>query len=1175
MDTIRCPGCGNEVPDGHRLCGYCGTPLVAPQAVACPTCTMTMPGSFRYCGWCATPLRPGVPPVWAVAPWGWGQAGGGPWAAGSPPGTAAGAPAAPGFVPPPMVVPPGSVPTGAPGAPSTPVGPGAASGGSAAALPPQEIRKIVTIIFSDLKGSTALTERIDAEAINEVKERYFSTMAAEIERHGGKIEKYIGDAIMAVFGLPRAHEDDALRAVRAAAGMQRALRELNEDLDRIYGVTIANRTGVNTGEVVANVNPDADQRLATGDAVNVAARLEQAAPADEILIGEVTYDLVRAHVEVEPVDPLELKGKAERVPAYRLVAIRDSPVDAVTLAADAPLVGRETQFDELKDTLRDAVSSGGCRLVTVLGEAGVGKSHLVDTFVREVGTTVTVLRGRCLPYGDGITFWPLLEVARGAAGIAEDDTPDDALRKLAAPLGEVPGAADILDRVASVIGLSATRYPVAEIFWGARKYLEVLAARRPVVVVFEDIHYAEPTFLDLLEHLRDTTGRQAAVMVVGTARLDLLDKRAEWGAAGTGVQVTMAPLGPADTGRLVEVLLGGPVSETVKERIVGAASGNPLFVSQLVSMFVDKGLIHREDGAWDAAGDLATVAVPPTIQALLASRLDDLSREERAIMEPAAVIGLAFPQPAVAELVPDALRASVPGHLANLDRKQFVGRDATIAGEDEIYRFRNLLIRDATYGSLLKRARAQMHERFVAWAERVNKERGREQEFEEILGYHLEQAYRYRTELGPVDDAARTIAERGAAKLSAAGRRAFGRGDLPAAISLLRRAAGLTPDTQPARVELLAEVAEALVAHGAFEDAGEVLDEAGERAQALADPRLDARVAVIRLLLGLYVASEESSASSSIEQAKALISTLEPLDDDAGLARAWRIVMANEFTLGRLSEAAEAADQVVEHATRAGDQRLAGRSAPAIAYVLVQGPTPVTEAIPRCEELLASVRGDRMNEAIVLSALAQLQAMTGAPEEARALYQRGQAILDELGGGIAALSTSIDSARVELRAGDLARAEAELRRDEAALAAIDEAYFRSTIAAMLANVLCARGAYDEADRFATLAAELADEDDVSSQVAWRMARAKVLADHGDAEAAEAMATEAAGLANDTEDLALRVDTLEDQAMVLAALGRHNDAAPPLREALALCEAKGDRAGVGQLRRRLEELAATA
>ncbi|HEX6018868.1 MAG TPA: adenylate/guanylate cyclase domain-containing protein, partial [Burkholderiaceae bacterium] len=273
---------------------------------------------------------------------------------------------------------------------------------AAAPLPVHEVRKTVTIVFSDLKGSTALGETLDAEALHEVKERYFQAMAAEIARHGGKIEKYIGDAIMAVFGLPRAHEDDALRAVRAALGMQDALARVNLDLQARYGVSLANRTGVNTGEVVANDDPGADQKLATGDAVNVAARLEQAAPENQIYLGDVTYRLVRDAVEVETVEPLELKGKAQRVSAYRLVSAHG--LDGNLRRSDTQMVGRDAELAEIARNYREVIDGGCTRMVTVIGEAGVGKSRLVHEVVTRITAGATVLRGRCLPYGDGITF---------------------------------------------------------------------------------------------------------------------------------------------------------------------------------------------------------------------------------------------------------------------------------------------------------------------------------------------------------------------------------------------------------------------------------------------------------------------------------------------------------------------------------------------------------------------------------------------------------------------------------------------------------------------------------------------------------------------------------------------------------------------------------------------------
>ena len=364
--------------------------------------------------------------------------------------------------------------------------------------PAQEHRKVVTIVFSDLKGSTALGEALDSEALREVMTRYFDAMRAELERHGGVIEKFIGDAVMAVFGLPQLHEDDALRAVRAAAGMQAALEELNEELEEVYGVRLANRTGVNTGQVVAG-DPTTGQRLVTGDAVNVAARLEQAAGEREVLIGALTYTLVRDDVEVEEVEPLELKGKSERVPAYRLVGVSSGAV-----APELPkrrLVGREAELRALVDALDTAETARAAQLVTIVADAGVGKSRLTAEFTTGAAERATVLSGRCLAYGEGITFWPLAEAIRAHAGIVDDDDAAGAFGKLCAVADEAGEGVSV--RLASAIGQTHDPFPIEELFWAVRRFLEHLAAERPVVLLIEDVHWAEATLLELVDHLLD------------------------------------------------------------------------------------------------------------------------------------------------------------------------------------------------------------------------------------------------------------------------------------------------------------------------------------------------------------------------------------------------------------------------------------------------------------------------------------------------------------------------------------------------------------------------------------------------------------------------------------------------------------------------------------------------
>ena len=387
---------------------------------------------------------------------------------------------------------------------------------------PEEVRKTVTIVFSDLKGSTALAERLDTEALREALNQYFNTMREVLEKHGGTVEKYIGDAIMAVFGLPQLHEDDALRAVRAAAEMQEALVGLNAGFEEVYGVRIENRTGVNTGEVVAG-DVSVGHRLVTGDTVNTAARLEQNAPTMEILLGESTYRLVKDAVVAEPVEPLELKGKAERTPAYRLISVGHQE-EGVARRLDAPIVGREAELAVLNDVLARAIERRRCQVVTVVAPAGTGKSRLLQEFMGRSG--VRTLRGRCLSYGEGLTFWPLAEIARTEAGIANDDPAAEAQRKLADLLGD--DARDVTERIAGAIGLSNANFPVEETFWAARRFFELISHGEPLIVLIDDIHWAERTFLDLIKSVASMM-TDAPIVLACSARPDLVDAHPGWG----------------------------------------------------------------------------------------------------------------------------------------------------------------------------------------------------------------------------------------------------------------------------------------------------------------------------------------------------------------------------------------------------------------------------------------------------------------------------------------------------------------------------------------------------------------------------------------------------------------------------------------------------------------------
>jgi predicted ATPase/class 3 adenylate cyclase len=1013
------------------------------------------------------------------------------------------------------------------------------------AAPPQEFRKVVTIVFSDLKGSTSMGEKLDSESLREVMTRYFDAMSAELERHGGVVEKFIGDAIMAVFGLPKLHEDDALRAVRAAADMQRAQMTLNDELERNWGVRLAVRTGVNTGEIVAG-DATTGQRLVTGDAVNVAARLEQAAGEQEVLLGELTYRLVRDFVDVEEVEPLDLKGKAEPVPAYRLVGVREGAERPRRL--DAPIVGRELELAALNHRLHEAIQERRCRLVTVIGEAGVGKSRLVDEFVRSLDD-VAFLRGRCLPYGEGITFWPLAEAVRQAAGILERDTTEVALQKLSA----LSSDAEAEDRVASAIGLSPTQFPGEELVWGARKLLEALARPRPLVVLFEDVHWAEPSFLDLIGHVVEATDN-AALLVLCTARHELLESHPDWSTSAGATRIELDRLSEDDTKAVTEHLLGrAGLDERIRARVVEASEGNPLFVEQLVSMLIDEGLIRFEHGSWHPTEDIGRAVVPPTIQALLAARLDYLEPDERTVIEPAAVVGQVFVREAVAHLVPERVRDGVGERLGSLVDKQLVTPDLSRSLEEEAFRFHHILIRDTAYDGILKRSRATFHEQFVEWADSVNREGATE--YEEILGYHLEQAHHYLAELGPLDLHARTLALDGSRRLAAAGRRAFARGDTPAAVNLLGRAVALLSDDDAGRLDLLPEYGEALLQLGRFADAEAVLDDAIARSEEHGLAGVGAHASLVRLLVRLRTGDAEAWLEEAAVTIAEAMGVFQEAGDDAGMAKGWRLLAWTHGTACDFGKAADASELALQHARAAEDTRQLTAAATAYAAAAVFGPTPVAEAIARCNQIIEEVSGDRHAEGILLVLLASLQAMEGSLDEARRLAARGRTMLEELGLPARVARALHEAWRVEMLAGDLESAERELRRGYDLLVELGEKYLRSTLAALLGQTLYALGRYEEAEALAREARELASEDDVETQAVWRAVQSKLLARRGAVEEAEALVRDAIELLEPTDAVLLKFETYVDLAEVLGLGARVNEAREALERALELAEQK--------------------
>jgi class 3 adenylate cyclase len=1025
-------------------------------------------------------------------------------------------------------------------------------------------RKTVTVVFSDLAGTGSLGERLDPESLAVVMARWFEHMRRLFERHGGRVQKFVGDAVVAVFGIPVVNEDDALRAVRAAAGLGAGMDALNAELTRDWGVTLEVRTGVNTGEVVTG-DPAIGDALVLGDAVNVAARLEQVADSGEVLLGQSTFRLVRDAVEAERVTPLHLKGKGAPVVAYRLNGV-DPGAPGHARRQDAPIVGREPELRLFAWVYERVVATSSSHLLTILGQAGAGKTRLVTEAVAAL-PGATVLRGRCLSYGEGITYWPVAEIVRQAAGITDTDPPAGARAKLRRLISDDPDAppdgpaererAQVAASIAQLIGLEAAPGPAEEAAWAFRRLLELLAARGPLVVVLDDLHWAEPGLLDLVEHVADY-GRGAPILLVAMARPEFLEQRPGWaGGKLNATTLLLEPLGEDESVKLLAAL-AGPVAlpEAAARPITRAAQGNPLFLEELLAALVEEGRLRRQDGTW-GAGNLEDLRLPPSIQALLTARLDRLEEGERAVLERAAVAGQVFEQSAVAELSPPSERAQVPARLEALVRRELLRPAPSRLAGDQGFQFRHLLLRDATYDSIPKQARAELHELFAVWIERTAGPRLRE--IEEIVGYHLEQAWRYRTELGIADQRTQRLATAAARRLGGAGRRALGRGDLPAASKLLERAVGLLPAGDPGGLELLVELADVLVSTGDFARAEAILTQVAAAAADRGDERLAAHARVGRLRMEVGVASDLDTAALQT-QTRQGIATFAEFEDQRGLAKAWGLLAALQFLRCRIAEAEAAAGQAMTHARLARDDPAEAWARGLLAQSAYWGPVPAPEGIRRCAELLGQANGNRRSELTALQSMAGLQAMAGQREAALATAERALALAGDMGENrVAALAREFVAAAFAL-AGEPESAERQLRLGIRVLERQGESGMRSNLTADLAHLLHRLGRPDEALRLAMASRAIAAHDDLFAQVRWRGAAARSLAAQGRLAEAERLAAEAVEIATPTDMLTMRGDALLDQAAVAAAAGRPADARRAAEAALALYQAKGNRPG---------------
>ena len=1006
---------------------------------------------------------------------------------------------------------------------------------------PAEVRKTVSVVVVDL---VSLGKHLDPEALRRLMKRVFAEVSTALERHGGRTERIAGQRLMAAFGIPMIHEDDALRAVRAAVDAQAAVARLNGELAQDWGLEIGARASVHTGEVLASEDTS-EPSLAADETIDGAIRLGELAGAGNVVIGCTTERLVRGAVDAERLGPVRF-GMNTGV-AWRVISV-DPHAPAIARRVDTPMVGRDRELAQLRQLFERTVSERAPHLCVVVGAPGIGKSRIAAELRASLEGRAIVLFGHCLSYGEGITFWPLAEVVREATG-------GSSYEAIAALLRDEPEADLIAGRIAAAIGLTEAAGSTEEVFWAARKLFEALARAQPLVIVFDDIQWAEPTFLDLIEHVLDWSSERS-ILLLGLARPELLEERPLWaGGAPRSTSIRLEPLSGPETEELIEKLLGeAPLSDRMRARVAGAAGGNPLFIQQMLAMIAEEGTGSE------------TLVIPSNIQALLAARLDRLPAEERTVLGAAAVIGLEFARDALLEGTAIAGGESIDLHLRGLIRRELVTPTLSALPGEQGLRFRHLLIREAAYDAVPKQVRAELHERLATWLDQSRQ--GPKPEYEEIIGHHLEQAYRYHAELAPVGEEQLELARRAAARLAAAGRRASSRADMIAAESLLSRAAALLPRTSAARPELLTELGEVLRETGEFERGEAVLSEAIETAAATRDPAVEAYARLVRVRLRMQIDPDVGPDELS-QVAEEAIALFERLSDHRRLGRAWFNFAWAPWVKGRVSLAEKALERAIDAARRAGDERTEAQSVNLFLGAGLFGPTPVTEATRRCEELLARPLEQRRITAAAYRALAGLRAMQGEFDEARRLAREDRAILEDLGLKVAAAMAAEAYGLVEILAGDAAAAAEELRAGYAALEEIGETSILANVAAMLAQVLYSQGRDDDAFRFSEISEQATARDDLSPQVQWRAVRAKLLARAGAAEDGERLAREGVALAEGTPDfLLLRADALFDLAEVVALGSGEAAAVAPTEKALELYERKGNVVSASAARQRL-------
>ena len=988
-------------------------------------------------------------------------------------------------------------------------------------------RKVVTILFADLIGSTALHERLDPESVSRLMEGYHRAVGAAVEAHGGTVVQLLGDGVMCAFGVPRVAEDDALRAVRAAIDVQRAFREFAREQGERVG-KLGLRVALNTGEVVVSD----DYSAGIGDPLNVAARLQQEARDGDVLIGEATQRHVAGQVTLARVGSFALKGRAEPVTAYRVESL-ERPTGAAAVA----FVGRGDELRRLTAVYESAVAAPAARLAVLLGSPGLGKSRLLGEFTSRLGERAIVLTAACNAAG-GATFAPLVEALRSARAAVEQV--DEAERA----------------RIASGIDalLAGTPASPEETFFVVRRLLAALATKLPVVLAIDDLHWAEPLLLDLVEHLVQW-GAGVPLLVLAAARPELRDARSSLASAG-GLVADVVTLGGLDAGaatRLAASVIGtDALPAALAGRVLATSEGNPLFLGELVRMLVNDGVLRREGDRWTAAAELAQLEMPPTIQALLAARIERLRPEERLVLERASVVGRQFSRTAVAHLLPPEARGELDARLESLRRSELIEPDGGWMLGEPMLRFHHVLIRDAAYRRLLRHTRADLHARFAHWL--VGRSGADAAPLDETIGWHLEQAHQHLRELGALDAAGRELGARAAKHLAAAGRRALARDDLPPAGGLLGRALDCLDAADPARAELVLDWCEALLAAGEVGPAKRAVDELARLAGA------SERLAAWHVCFAgqLAVLSDPQALRGSVDAVAAAAALLGAAGDAAGEAKAHSVHALLLAQLGKIGACETALDLALAAARRAKDRRRANAVLAGAPVAALWGPSPVTRASGRCLDVVRVLRitqGAPAVEAVALRCQAVLETLRGRSEAARRMLDSSRQMVEKLGLGQRLLEVELFAGLIDLLEGDAASAEQKLRVAFEGLRERRLDIDAAQAAALLGQALLRQGRAAEAEALSHESEKLAG-DSFKAAIAWRGVRAEALASRGESGAALALARAAVEIAAATDDLLDHADARQALAAALRAAGRAAEAQAEQRRAIALWEEKG-------------------